>query len=252
MNPFIVIAIVVWFYMTSWFLIGLVLKRNDIADIAWGIGFIVIAWGAWAIGGYSTSSVLVNILVTVWGARLAFHIFLRNSKKGEDYRYLEWRKTWKYFIARSYLQIYMLQGFFMFLISLPIIAINTTALFSLSLQSFLGVLVWLIGFYFEVVGDAQLKEFISKPENKGKLMTSGLWQYTRHPNYFGEALQWWGIWLIAVTTGNPFVVISPITITVLLRYVSGVPLLEKKYEGRPDWEEYKRKTSVFVPWFSKQ
>jgi steroid 5-alpha reductase family enzyme len=111
-----------------------------------------------------------------------------------------------------------------------------------------GFLVWGFGFYFESTGDRQLKEFISNPENKGKIMNKGLWQYSRHPNYFGEVTQWWGIFIIALSIpGSSFTIIGPLTITILILFVSGIPLLEKKYAGRPDFEEYKKRTSVFVP-----
>lgn len=111
-----------------------------------------------------------------------------------------------------------------------------------------GLVVWGIGFFFEVIGDRQLQLFVARPENRGKLMTSGLWKYSRHPNYFGELTMWWGIWLISVSVvGGVWTILAPITITVLLRYVSGVPLLEKKYTGNPEWEIYRQKTSVLIP-----
>ena len=107
-----------------------------------------------------------------------------------------------------------------------------------------GLIVWIFGFYFESTADKQLSNHIKNPANKGKLMTTGLWKYSRHPNYFGEVTQWWGIFLLS---SSLFTIISPLTITLLILFVSGIPLLEKKYEGRPDWEEYKKKTSIFIP-----
>jgi steroid 5-alpha reductase family enzyme len=235
--------------MSAWFLLAVAIKRNDVADIAWGLGFTLITWLAWYTGGQSTFGFIVSLLISAWGIRLAWHIYHRNSKKGEDYRYLEWRNTWKFFYIRSYLQIFLLQGFFMYLISLPVWVLNAQEFIYFHPFGMIGLLVWAVGYYFEVVGDKQLKDFISLPENKGKLMTTGLWKYTRHPNYFGEVTQWWGIFLFALAaTGNTLIIIGPITITLLILFVSGVPMLEKKYEGREDFEAYKKKTSAFIPW----
>jgi steroid 5-alpha reductase family enzyme len=189
------------------------------------------------------------VLVSIWGLRLTWHIFVRNRGKSEDYRYLAWRKEWgKWFYIRSYFQVYLLQGLFLFLIVSPVLLINKNAGGSLELLDFLGVIVWLIGFYFEVVGDAQLARFIKNPENKGKLMQDGLWAYTRHPNYFGEVTQWWGIWLIAISTpGGWLGIIGPITITFLILKVSGIPMLEQKMEKNPAFESYKKRVSMFFP-----
>jgi len=142
----------------------------------------------------------------------------------------------------------MLQGFFMLLIAWPIIHLNQGSSVDFGMIDIAGILIFSTGFYFEAMGDYQLTRFRKDPINSGKIITTGLWKFTRHPNYFGEALLWWGIWLMAVPlVDGIYTVISPITITLLLRYVSGVPMLEKKYEGRADWEEYKSRTPVFVP-----
>jgi steroid 5-alpha reductase family enzyme len=143
----------------------------------------------------------------------------------------------------------MLQGFFMLVISWPVLHVLNTP--SPAVPGFIhvsGLLVFLAGFLFEAIGDYQLAVFRKNPENSGKIITTGLWKLTRHPNYFGEALLWWGFWLLALPQlDGIYTVVSPLAITWLLRYVSGVPMLEKKYEGRPDWEAYKAKTPVFVP-----
>ena len=155
---------------------------------------------------------------------------------------------WKNFYTRSFLQVFLLQGFFLYLIALPVTVINVSQNRDFSWVDFTGVLIWTIGFFIEVVADFQLSKFKSKSENKGRIITTGLWQYSRHPNYFGEAVQWWGIFLLAVTL--PFgwtTIVSPILITILLRYVSGVPMLERKYLGQTDFEAYKRSTSIFFP-----
>jgi steroid 5-alpha reductase family enzyme len=248
MNSYIILALTLLGYMTLWIMISVIKKRNDVADIAWGIGFVFMAWLSFFISGFSFKAFLVNGLVTVWGFRLAWHIYNRNKNKPEDSRYLELRKTWKHFYLRSFLQVFLLQGIFLFLISLPVIYINYSVSNDFGMTEFIGLLVWSIGFYFESVGDRQLKEFVSNPANRGKLMDKGLWKYSRHPNYFGEVTQWWGIFIIALSIpGSLFTIIGPLTITVLILFVSGVPLLEKKYAGRPDFESYKKRTSVFIP-----
>jgi steroid 5-alpha reductase family enzyme len=250
MSYFLTLALVLFAYMSMWFLVSLIKKRNDVADVAWGLGFVLMTWVSFFLSADSgTRGILVGTLVSIWGIRLAWHIHRRNKGKGEDYRYLAWRNEWvKWFYIRSYFQVYLLQGFFLFLIVSPVLVVNKNAGNPLGILDFVAVAVWLFGFYFESVGDAQLARFIKDPANKGKLMQSGLWAYSRHPNYFGEVTQWWGIWLFALSLPNGWMsVIGPITITFLILKVSGIPLLEKKMEENPDFAEYKRRTSVFIP-----
>ena len=240
--------------MSLWFVVSLLKKRNDVADVAWGLGFVLMTWASFFLSDDSgTRGILVGVLVSIWGLRLTWHIHARNKSKAEDYRYLAWRKDWgKWFYVRSYFQVYLLQGFFLFLIVSPILLINKSAVPAIGLLDIVGVSVWFVGFYFEAIGDAQLARFIKDPANKGKLMQSGLWAYTRHPNYFGEVTQWWGIWIIALSvSGGLLGIIGPITITFLILKVSGIPMLEKKMEENPDFTEYKKRTSVFIPWFRK-
>ena len=170
---------------------------------------------------------LVNILISIWGIRLAWYINSRNKSKTEDYRYLAWRKEWgKWFYVRSYLQVYLLQGFLLYFIALPVLAVNKSIASPLGWLDLIGVAIWIFGFFFEMVGYAQLAQFIKNPVNKGKLMQNGLWAYTRHPNYFGEVMLWWGILLIALSAPNGWLAIcGPLTITFLILNVSGIPML---------------------------
>lgn len=185
--------------------------------------------------------------------RLAMHIYKRNKGKTEDYRYLAWRKEWgKWFYPRSYAQVYLLQGVLLYLIVFPVLFINKNNIGGLGILDYMGVAVWILGFYFESKGDAELARFIKNPENKGKLLRTGLWQYTRHPNYFGEVTQWWGVWLISMSLPGAWIaVVGPLTITILILKVSGIPLLEKRMEENPDFADYKRVTNKFIPWFKK-
>ena len=255
MSFFLTLALVLFVYIDFWFVLSLVHKRNDVADVAWGLGFVILTWyGLLMSGMYESRQILVTVLVTLWGVRLAWHIHTRNSKKGEDSRYQAWREEWgKWFIIRSYFQVYILQGIFLFLIVLPVLYVQHFDGPVLGVLDLVGVLVWGLGFYFEVVGDRQLRDFIKDKNNHGKILTTGLWRYTRHPNYFGEVTQWWGIWLLALSVpGSFWTLIGPMTITYLIIFVSGIPMLEKRYAGNVDFEEYKKTTSVFFPFFTRK
>jgi steroid 5-alpha reductase family enzyme len=177
------------------------------------------------------------------------HIHARNSRRGEDPRYRQWREAWgRWFLLRSFFQIYLLQGTLLVIVATPVIFTNASPDTSLGMLDFLGLAIWLTGFLFETLGDWQLLTFMRNPANKGKLMTTGLWRYTRHPNYFGEVTLWWGIGLIACAIPNGWMtLVGPLTITFLILKVSGIPMLERHYAGRADFEAYKRRTSVFLP-----
>ncbi|MBA3733426.1 DUF1295 domain-containing protein [Patescibacteria group bacterium] len=240
--------------MCLWFVLSLLNKRNDVADTAWGLGFVLLSWVSFYLGqAHGARGLLVALLVSIWGIRLAWHIHRRNKGKVEDYRYAKWREEWgKWFYLRSFGQVYLLQGVLLFLIVLPVLLINKNIGQNLGILDSVGLAIWILGFVFESVGDAQLAQFIKNTTNKGKLMQSGLWHYSRHPNYFGEVLMWWGIWLIALSVPSGFLsIIGPITITILILKVSGIPMLEKKMEENPEFAEYKRRTSMFIPWFRK-
>lgn len=241
--------------MTLGFCLALFKKRNDIVDIMWGCGFMLAAILATVLEAPATQRmVLLLLLVMVWGLRLSWHIHARNKGKKEDFRYKQWRDDWgKWFIPRSYGQVFLLQGFLMYVVISPVL-INAAydGGWKFGLLDYLGVAIWLIGFYFEAVGDYQLSQFL-KTKKKGQIMQTGLWKYTRHPNYFGEVTMWWGIFLIAFSgTGNWLTIIGPATITFLILKVSGIPMLEKKYVGNKAFEAYKKKTSAFFPLPPKQ
>ena len=232
------------------FQIGRNKKKHDFIDIFWGLGFILAAAVSYLLGSKPASGLLMGVLVLIWGGRLSFYLGRRNIGRPEDFRYKAMREKWKKrFELVMFFRMYLLQFLLNGIIGFPIVYVNLQGARSPDFFTWLGLLVWLFGFAFEVVGDEQLRRFKLKPEGKGKLMTTGLWAWTRHPNYFGEAVTWWGLFLISLTgdIGRFWLIFSPLLITFLLVYVSGVPMLEKKYEGRADWEAYKKRTAKFIP-----
>ena len=239
-------------YMLVWFAASLWLERNDIADIAWGLGFVVataIAWRQNPQPGLVAN--LAMVYVAIWGSRLAWHISGRNRGKSEDYRYAAWRREWgKWFYVRSFVQVFLLQGALLLVVAAPaIVAAGMSSANALSPISLLGVAVWIMGFAFESIGDWQLGRYLRLPSPKPKVLATGLWRYSRHPNYFGEISQWWGLWLIAAgTTYWLPAIIGPIMITLLITKVSGIPLLESHLMERPEFVEYARRTSLLIPW----
>jgi steroid 5-alpha reductase family enzyme len=243
-------VIVIVIYMVIWFFFSQLLKRNDIADIAWGPGFVITAISAMILSNAATQrGLLVLSLVILWAARLAIHVFLRNRGKSEDARYKKWKQDWgKQVVIRAFFQIFILQGLLIIIISLPVTIIITSKQNWLGIFDFLGVCIWLTGFFFEAVGDYQLMKYKKNPENKGKIIKQGLWRYTRHPNYFGEVVLWWGIYIIALSVSLGWAaILGPVTITFLILKVSGIPLLEEKYKNNPEFQTYKQKTSAFFP-----
>lgn len=258
MNPFFVLAGFLLAYMTLAFVIALIRKDNGTADIAYGGGFVLLAVTSLVLTSLSVVTLLMVLLVIVWATRLSLRILKRNRGKEEDFRYKAWRESWgKWFVVRSYGQIYLLQGAVIYIVSLPVLlAAIYAGEAEIGLVTFVGVSLWVLGFFYESVGDAQLDRFVRDPANKGHVLQSGLWRYTRHPNYFGESLMWWGIAVIGadalLSTGQVYFALaaflSPLLITFLLTRVSGIPLVEARFAGQPAWEEYKSRTSAFVPW----
>lgn len=249
-------AAIIFIYMNIWFVIALIKKRYDLVDIAWGLGFIVIAWQHIFMNPYANlAQSIVTFLITLWGVRLAVHISVRNRGKKEDHRYAQWRHDWgKFHAVRAYFQVFILQGLLMLFIAMPV---YTTASYKAiedpSIPLILGTIIWAIGFFFESVGDYQLYQFKKGGQNKGKIMMTGLWRYTRHPNYFGEVTQWWGLFVIALASQSGWIaIISPLLITFLILKVSGIPMLEKKYKDDPIFQRYKKRTSAFFPLPSKR
>jgi steroid 5-alpha reductase family enzyme len=254
-DHFLLIGLGVVVYMTILFVVSQLRQRNDIADVGWGVGFFMIAlFGMWSQDFANAKMNFLGLLISLWGLRLAIHIFIRNRGKKEDFRYLQWRQEWgECFLIRSYLQVFLLQGLLMYVIGFSIIVMAAWGKDQFCYLEILGIMMWSIGFFFEAVSDWQLQKFISDQQNKGKIMQTGLWQYSRHPNYFGEVTQWWGIFLmVANVPYGFFTIISPLAITFLILKVSGIPMLERKYEGNLEFADYQKRTNAFSPWIPQR
>lgn len=239
--------------MLSVWLISLPLRDVSIVDIAWGFGFVLVAWTSYFAGRETKSNLLLPILATVWGLRLSGYLAWRKFGKPEDYRYRDMRDRHpRSFPIRSLLTIFGLQGALMWVIALPLQLASPASPSSVTL-TVMGVLLWLTGFLFESIGDSQLARFKSDPTNDGRVMDRGLWRYTRHPNYFGDFLIWWGFYILALASGAPWwSVIGPIMMSVLLMRVSGVTLLEKSLKSRKEgYEQYVSRTNAFFPWWPR-
>jgi steroid 5-alpha reductase family enzyme len=231
------------------FAIGTRIGRYNVVDVAWGIGFVAIAAVAATLGhGDPTRRWLLLALVAIWGLRLSWHIQRKTAGKGEDRRYAALlRDATPIKVLRK---VFLLQGFITWFVSFPLqlSAVSGPTPKPLTAVTVLGVAGFLVGFTFEAVGDRQLKAFKSDPAHRGVVMDSGLWAWTRHPNYFGDATVWWGLWLITVNGWVPLATVgSPLLMTYFLVYVTGARLTEKLMDGRPGFDEYKSRTSFFVP-----
>ncbi len=241
---------VIGVFVTVLFILSLILKRNDIADVAWGTGIFIVSLVSYLSGAQGELSLILTVLAGLWGMRLTLRIYFRNKKKTEDFRYKKWREDWgKWFYLRSFLQVYLLQGLLMVAVGYSFVHVSVFGDSSaLSFISIGGVLVWLVGYFFETVGDWQLDKFIANKPASGEILSSGLWKYTRHPNYFGEVTMWWGVWIMIASLPLSYIaLISPLMITFLILKVSGIPMLEKSFADNQNFQEYKKHTSAFFP-----
>jgi steroid 5-alpha reductase family enzyme len=235
--------------MLSTWLLSLALRDASIVDIIWGFGFVVVAWAVFLVlDDPRPRSLLIVILTTLWGLRLTGYLAWRNIGKGEDHRYVAMRERHgRRFPLVSLVTVFGLQGVLMWAVSLPVQA-GQLGTAPIGWLDAVGVAIWGVGLFFETVGDFQLARFKADPANQGKVMDGGLWRYTRHPNYFGDFMVWWGIYLVAVAGGAWWTVVGPLVMTALLVRYSGAGLLEKTItRRRPEYDEYIRRTSGFFP-----
>ena len=247
-------AAAVFVYVTTWFLISRIVRRNDVADVAWGPGIALVGLIALLLAPAPDDRLtIMSALVFLWGVRLAMHVWHRTMNRSEDVRYATWRRTWgRWFVPRSYLQVFILQGLLMLVVAYPLLHVSAFARVPFGLFDVIGLVIWLVGFLYETIADMQLRRFMADRSNAGKIFTSGLFKYSRHPNYFGESLQWWGLATFALAT--PYGVlafVSPVVVTLLLLYVSGIPMLEAHLQHKPGYRAYASRTNALIPWCTK-
>ena len=250
MNELLLAALTIAILMVATWLISVLIKDASIVDISWGLGFATVATVLW-IGDDAKSNLdtLLWLMTLLWGLRLCLYLARRNLGHGEDYRYVAMRKRWgPAFPLISFLTVYTLQGTLMWVVSLPV-QLSHRAEGSIDVLAVIGVVMWAVGLYFEVVGDIQLSRFKADPANQGKVLDTGLWRYTRHPNYFGDACVWWGIAIVACSVSvGVWGLIGAAVMNVLLLKVSGVALLERSLVRRkPEYQTYIDRTSTFIP-----
>ena len=244
-------AIAIAILMFSTWVLSVSIKNASIVDIVWGTGFVVVAWVSYAVGdGDDTRRIVIAALVTLWGLRLAGYLAKRNLGHGEDYRYRAMRKHWgPRFPIVSLVTVFLLQGVLMWIVSIGVQLGQVPDSPTFGPIGTMGILVWLVGLAFEAIGDLQLARFKADPANAGKVMDKGLWSLTRHPNYFGDSLVWWGIAIVAAESGlGAWGFVGAAVMNFLLVRVSGVALLEKSLSKRKEgYAEYVARTSAFLP-----
>jgi steroid 5-alpha reductase family enzyme len=248
---------VIMIMMTTLWVISVFIKNVSIVDLFWGLGFVVTGWFYYFhTEGLESRKLVLMIMVTVWGLRLSGYLTWRNAGKGEDFRYRQFRKDYgeKRYWWISFFQTFLLQGVLMWLISVPLLGAQYLSVNRhLGVLDFAGIILWVIGITFETGGDYQLARFKADPSNKGKVLNSGFWKYTRHPNYFGDTAAWWGYGLLSMAAGSFLPALGSLLMTALIIKVSGVALLEKSLvSDKPGYREYVERTSAFIPWFPKK
>ncbi len=258
MSPFAVSAIVIAAMVFVLWIISVPLKDASIVDLFWAAGFALVAGVLWSRlppskgGGLARpSEFLLPLLTALWALRYSWHLWTRNIGRGEDKRYVAMReRRSESFWWKSLFIVFLLQGTVMWVVSLPLQMGITAARPGWTIAHVIGILLWSIGLFFEAVGDWQLSRFRANPANKGRVLDTGLWSWTRHPNYFGDSCLWWGLFLIAAAHGDHlWTAIGPLTMTYFLMRISGVTLLEQTLiQERPGYAEYVQRTSSFLPW----
>ncbi len=237
--------------MVLLWLVSVRLRDASIVDPFWGTGFALVAWTGLVGRAAGARPLLVAALTTLWGLRLSVHLLARNLGHGEDPRYQAIRKrVGPRFPLASLVIVFLFQGLLLWLISLPLqVAMTAPAPADLTVLAGAGAALWAVGLFCEAVGDVQLTRFRADPQSRGKVLDTGLWRYTRHPNYFGDALLWWGLSGFALATGAWWALFAPALMTFLLLRVSGVTLLERTLVlRRPEYRAYVARTSAFIPW----
>lgn len=248
------LGVVVGLMLLVW-LASLVQRDASLVDRFWGLGFVILAWFWWALGPQYLSALLPVVLVTIWGLRLSLYLTWRNWGAGEDIRYARMREKHGDGFGRvSLVTVFLLQAVVLWIVALPLFAIGQ-GMFNPDVMQWVGIAgigLWVIGFFFETIGDWQMARFRADPANQGRVMDRGLWRYTRHPNYFGDLCVCWSIYLFSIAFGGWWTVIGPLLMSFLLVRVSGVRLLERDLVDRkPGYADYVRRTNALLPWFPR-
>ena len=248
----LVTVMVIGLLMLLLWAVSLQTSDASLVDRFWGFGFVLVVWVRFTLHAVNQEpqSLLLPVLVTLWGLRLSGYLTWRNWGQSEDFRYRAMRERHgKWFPWVSLVTVFVLQGVVMWVVALPL-QLRQDAPLTWNLRLVVGLLLWIIGFAFESIGDFQLARFKSRSENQGQVMDRGLWRFTRHPNYFGNALVGWGLTIIALTQiEQSWILISPVVMTLCLLYVSGVPMLESTLAKRTvGYRQYIQRTSRFLPW----
>lgn len=248
------VFLVIFFHMSLWALLALPKKRNDFVDVAWGGTFVLVtAFSFFFSEMVSYRKFAVFFAVAFWGIRLSAHLLGRlNSRSAEDWRYQKMRKSWpKDSLFHSFVRVFLLQGLIIFVMTIPIVYALGVRMTQneWSTSGIVGMIIWGIGFLLESFADVQLAEFKAKPENRGQVIRSGLWKLSRHPNYFGEILVWWGIGIVLIEKpADLWMLMTPALITLLILFVSGVPPLEEElFKRKDELGDYLEKTPMLVP-----
>lgn len=254
---FLQASLIILVLVTLLWIWSVIITNASIVDLFWGVGFVVVnAFYVLMSGEINARKILILVLVSIWGLRLAIYLSWRNIGKGEDYRYQEFRRNYgaKRYWWFSFFQTFLLQGVLIMIVSLPLLGIvSSTESGELNLLDYFGIIIWFIGFAFEAGGDFQLSRFKKNLSNKGKVLNTGFWKYTRHPNYFGDSAVWWAFGIFSIAAGSFWQVIGSIVMTLLLIKISGVALLEKTLKNtKPQYRDYIEKTNSFFPWFPQK
>lgn len=224
---------------------------TSIANFTWGGGVMLVAlYTFFTMSSFLVRQVLITSMIVLWAARLSVYMYSRYT--GKDPRFASWK--WQGLKALSINSIWILgQAIMIAIMGYPVFKANTTFDVGFTYLNSVGILIWIIGFVLESISDYQLFIFMKNQRNKGHVMQSGLWRYSRHPNYFGEIMMWWGIFLVVVTLPDGWTtVIAPVTITMLILCITGIPMMERVLAKNPEYSDYKKRTSIFIPWFPKK
>lgn len=239
-------------YLSSMVAVACYKKDTSIANFTWGGGVLIVAlYTFFRMSNFLPQQIIIMSMIALWSIRLIVYVYRRYT--GEDPRFATWK--WQGIKALIINIIWVFGQIIMIAImSYPVVLINiSNNARPFSLFDFLGVVIWSFGYWYESTSDNQLSNFIHNPVHKGHIMQSGLWLYSRHPNYLGESMMWWGIYCMALSLSYGWIaIITPITITFLLVYVTGIPLLENAMANNIEYQTYKQKTSKFIPWFTKK